>query len=105
MWDELQDQGSESCLDLPINRRYLFAQFRGVYRVGKLFATPAGQLCVGPEGIEEGDRIVRLFGLHVPVILRPEQTCFTFVGLAYIDMEFPGVPDIGKLSPEIFEIR
>jgi hypothetical protein len=105
LWDELHDPKSERCSDPPISDTYILARFCGVYRNCKLFTTQAGQLCVGPGGLQDGDKVVRLFGLDLAALLRPEQSWFTFAGVAYIDREFPGVQDTSALPPEIFEIR
>ncbi|KAM0690782.1 hypothetical protein Q7P36_009551 [Cladosporium allicinum] len=84
---------------------HIFGQFCGVYRPCRLFTTQAGQLCVGPGGAQEGDKVVGLFGLDLAALLRPEQSWFTFAGVAYLDREFPVVHDTSTLPPEIFEIR
>jgi hypothetical protein len=105
LWDELQGQRSKRCLDLPISEIYFFTRFCEYYNHCRLFTTQAGQLCVGPEGVAEGDKIVQLFGLPLPALLRPEQTWFTLAGLAYIDRDFPAVHDTSTLPPEVYEIR
>jgi hypothetical protein len=105
LWDELHGQRSKRCLDLPISEICFFARFCEFYNHCRLFTTQAGQLCVGPEGVAEGDKVVRLFGLPLPALLRPEQSWFTWAGAAYIDREFPDVQDMSTRTPEIFEIR
>ena len=105
VWDGIRGRRSERCLDLPTSDMHIFGQFCGVYRPCRLFTTQAGQLCVGPGGAQEGDKVVGLFGLDLAALLRPEQSWFTFAGVAYLDREFPVVHDTSTLPPEIFEIR
>ena len=105
VWDGIRGRISERCSDLPTSDMRIFERFCGAHRHCKLFTTQAGLLCIGPKGIREGDKIVRLFGLDLPALLRPQQSWLTFAGVAYIDREFPGVQDTSALPPEIFEIR
>jgi hypothetical protein len=104
-WSELHGQTSEHYLDHRISASYMLARFYGIYGGVSLFTTQAGQLCVGPEGVREGDKIVQLFGLPLPAVLRPEQSWYTFAGVAYLDREFPDVQDTSTLPPEIYEVR
>jgi hypothetical protein len=104
-WDELQGQTPEHYSDLSTGELYILATFHGLFSNGSAFTTSAGQLCIGPAGVQKGDKIVRLFGLDLPAILHPEQSWFTFAGLAYIDLEFQDAQDTSTLAPEIFEIR
>jgi hypothetical protein len=105
IWDELHGRRSKRCLDLPIIERYMSARFCGVFNHCELFSTRAGQLCVGPGGAQEGDKVVRLFGLRLPALLWVERSWFTFAGLACIDREFLAVHDTSTLPAEVFEIR
>ena len=102
VWSDLHGRGHEQSLDFLETDQMLWFHFVCVCHNSRLFVTEAGQLCVGPAEVEEGDRIVRLFSVPLPVVLRPEQSWFTWRGMAYIDREFPEVHDI---VPEILEIR
>ena len=104
-WSELHGQTSKNYLDLPKSALQLYSQFFGIYGDVSLFTTQAGQLCLGPGGVREGDKIVQLFGLNLPALLRPEQSWYTFAGVAYLDRDFPDVQDTSTLPPEIYEIR
>jgi hypothetical protein len=105
VWDELHGQSPEQCLDLLASDIRLWIQFSMICSRSTLFVTEAGQLCVGPERVREGDKIVRLFGLPLSAVLRPKQWWYTFAGVAYIDREFPDIRDTSTLQPEIYEIR
>jgi hypothetical protein len=105
LWDGLHDQTPEECLEFLSSDNYVWAQIDKLWRTNILFVTEAGQLCVGQKEVQEGDKIVQLFGLHLPALLRPEQSWYTFAGLAYLNRELLDVRDTSTLPPEIYEIR
>jgi hypothetical protein len=105
IWDGLHDQRPEQCLNVLLSDRSIYGHFVCLCNNKKLFVTEAGQLCMGPAEVQEGDKIVHLFGLRLPALLRPEHSWFTFAGVANLDSEFPDVQDTSTLPPEIFEIR
>lgn len=61
---------------------------------GMLFLTTEGRFALGFCAVRRGDFICVFAGLEIPFIVRPEGSCFTFVGYAYVD----GVMD-GELWP------
>jgi hypothetical protein len=104
VWRVLHGQNPEQCLDFLQSDRMIYDHCARCHN-SRMFLTEAGQLCVGPAGVQEGDKIVQLFGLPLPALLRPEQSWFTWAGAAYIDVEFPDVQDTSTLPPEVYEIR
>jgi hypothetical protein len=105
LWDGLHSQRPEQCLDLLLGDFSIYSKFYNLCYNSKMFVTEAGQLCLGQTGVQEGDKIVQLFGLQFPALLRREQSWYTFAGVAYIDIEFPKTHGTSTLAPEIFEIR
>jgi hypothetical protein len=105
IWDGLRGQRPEQCPDLLLSDHPIYSQIDNLCHKSKFFVTEAGQLCVGPEGVQKGDKIVQLFGLKLTALLRPEQSWYTFAGVAYIDKEFPDVQDTNTRPPGIYEIR
>jgi len=104
VWNVLHGQHPEQCLDFLKSDRVMNTDYIQCHN-NKLFVTEAGQLCLGPGGVREGDKVVRLLGLDLPSLLRPEQSWYTFAGVAYIDVEFPDAQGTSTRTPEVYEIR
>ncbi|KAH9238291.1 hypothetical protein K456DRAFT_1746444 [Colletotrichum gloeosporioides 23] len=50
-----------------------------------LFVTQGGRLGLGPESMEKDDEVTIIFGTQVPIILRPCEQQYRFLGDAYVD--------------------
>lgn len=63
----------------------LVGRAAAVARGRTLFVTGRGAFGLGPYRVAEGDAVTILFGTQVPIILRPAQDAYTFIGDAYIE--------------------
>ncbi|KAL7908438.1 heterokaryon incompatibility domain-containing protein [Trichoderma velutinum] len=55
-----------------------------VMRQRRLFVTSNGHFCIGPSKTQIGDVISIIIGCSLPIIIRPEGSCFKVVGEAYV---------------------
>lgn len=74
-----------------------------------LFASSTGLVGVGPDSIQVGDLVCVLLGCSMPVVLRPVDDYYEFLGASFIHKYMWGLAmeelDAGKLRLETFEIH
>ncbi|KAM0819469.1 putative Heterokaryon incompatibility protein-domain-containing protein [Seiridium cardinale] len=75
----------------------------------RIFHTKNGYLGIGLESTRIGDQVCVAFGCDIPVLLRPQESCYVHVGPCYVVgfMEGEAMGDIrkGKRDTTRFEIR
>lgn len=82
-YDDLWKLGDVGAGIVPPVREY-WRCLHLMCRKRRFFVTATGGVGLGPEGVEAGDRLVILYGLSWPAVLRPTQGGYLFIGLAYM---------------------
>lgn len=109
------DRGSEvSSRDCPMDERAemaweLYYHYNATTTNRKIFKTALGRMGFGPIGLEEGDRIVVLFGSRVPFVMGDRGYGDVVVGHCYVRGIMQGEA-VRKMEaqgrePEIFDIH
>lgn len=69
-------------------RKFVAAAWERVARMARnrtLFATEEGRIGLGPYLMRRGDVVTALVGSRVPIILRPEDSVYRYLGEAYVE--------------------